>query len=157
MLDEAAGAIAEVPTSAYREHPPPAALAAHVLCLWSQVIGAGEVVYRHRVLPDGCTDIVWIGETPAVVAGPARGAIVVPLRPRTIVVGVRLRPGAASSALGLPASELADRDTPCVSSGAPGPTRLRHRSSSNLRSRPGWARPQRRWPGAFQTPARSTP
>jgi AraC-like DNA-binding protein len=112
MLDEAAGAIAEVPTSAYREHPPPAALAAHVLCLWSQVIGAGEVVYRHRVLPDGCADIVWIGEAPAVVAGPARGAIVVPLRPRTIVVGIRLRPGAASSALGLPASEFADRDTP---------------------------------------------
>jgi AraC-like DNA-binding protein len=83
-----------------------------VLCVWSQVIGAGEIVYRHRVLPDGCADIVWIGEAPAVVAGPATGPVAVPLRPRTIVVGIRLRPGAAPGLLRLPASELADRDTP---------------------------------------------
>jgi AraC-like DNA-binding protein len=101
-----------MPTSIYREHRPPAALAGQVLCVWSQMIGPGGSLYRHRVLPDGCADLVWIGEAPAVVAGPARGPVVVGLRPRTLVVGVRLRPGAASAALGLPASELADRDTP---------------------------------------------
>jgi AraC-like DNA-binding protein len=111
MLGEAADARAGVPTSTYREHPPPAALAAHVLCVWSQVIGPGAV-HRHRVLPDGCADVVWIGEAPALVAGPATGPVVVPLRPRTIVVGIRLRPGAAPGLLRLPASELADRDTP---------------------------------------------
>jgi AraC-like DNA-binding protein len=100
------------PTSSYHEHPPSARLARHVLCVWSQVIGAGETSYRHRVLPDGCADVVWIGEAPAVVAGPATGPVVVPLRPRTIVVGARLRPGAASGALGLPANEFLDRDTP---------------------------------------------
>jgi hypothetical protein len=100
-----------VPTSTYREHPPSARLARHVLCVWLQAIGAGETLHRHRVLPDGCADVVWIGETPAVVAGPATGPIIVPLRPRTIVVGIRLRPGAASGALGLPASGLLDRDT----------------------------------------------
>jgi AraC-like DNA-binding protein len=108
------------PTSTYREHPPSARLARHVLCVWSQVIGAGESSYRHRVLPDGCADVVWIGEAPAVVAGPATGPIVVPLRPRTIVVGVRLRPGAASVALGLAASELLDRDTPLRDLWGPG-------------------------------------
>jgi AraC-like DNA-binding protein len=111
---------AVAPTSTYREHPPRSPLASHVLCVWSQVIGAGETSYRHRVLPDGCADVVWIGEAPAVVAGPATGPVVVPLRPRTIVVGVRLRPGAASGALGVPASELLDRDTPLRDLWGPG-------------------------------------
>lgn len=99
------------PTSIYRERPPIPALADRVLCVWSQVIGAGETMHRHRVLPDGCADLVWIGEAPAVVAGPATGPVIVPLAPRTIVVGVRLRPGAAAM-LGPPVSALSDRDTP---------------------------------------------
>ena len=102
----------DVPTSTYRELPPPPALAAQVLCIWAQVIGAGETVYQHRVLPDGCADVVWIGETPAVVAGPATGPVIVPLAPRTMVVGVRLRPGAVQGVLGVPASDLVNRDTP---------------------------------------------
>jgi AraC-like DNA-binding protein len=100
-----------VPASVYRERPPIAALAEHVLCVWSQAIGAGEMAHRQRVLPDGCADLVWIGEAPAVVAGPATGPVIVPLAPGTIVVGARLRPGAAAL-LGPPASALSDRDTP---------------------------------------------
>jgi AraC-like DNA-binding protein len=99
------------PSSTYRERLPRPALSTHVLCLWSQVIGAGATVHRHRVLPDGCADLVWIGAEPAVVAGPASGPVIVPLAPRTVVVGVRLRPGAASAVLGPPADEFADRDT----------------------------------------------
>ena len=104
----------EVPASSYREFRPGPALAAHALCLWWQVIGEGEGVRRHRVLPDGCADIVWIGEAPPVVAGPATGPVVVPLLSRTTIVGVRLRPGAVPGVLGLPATELLDRDTPLV-------------------------------------------
>jgi AraC-like DNA-binding protein len=99
------------PTSIYRERLPVPALAEHVLCVWSQVIGAGADPYRLRVLPDGCADLVWIGEAPAVVAGPATGPVIVPLAPCTTVIGVRLRPGAAAM-LGPPVSELANRDTP---------------------------------------------
>jgi AraC-like DNA-binding protein len=99
------------PTSIYRERPPIPALADRVLCVWSQVIGPGETDRRHRVLPDGCADLVWIGEAPAVVAGPATGPVIVPLAPRTVVVGVRLRPGAAAL-LGPPVGILSDRDTP---------------------------------------------
>ena len=112
MPPQAARATVEAPSSTYRERPPPAALAGRVLCLWSQVIGDGTVELRHRVLPDGCIDIVWIGDAPAVVAGPATGPVVVPLAPRTTVVGVRLRPGAAPGLLGPPASDLLNRDTP---------------------------------------------
>ena len=102
----------EAPRSVYRERPPPPALAGPVLCLWSQVIGEGTAELRHRVLPDGCADIVWIGTAPAVVAGPATGPVIVALAPRTTVVGVRLRPGAAPALLGPPASALLNRDTP---------------------------------------------
>jgi AraC-like DNA-binding protein len=112
MWDEPSRAGTEDPTSTYREFRPPPALAGHVLCVWCQVIGGGASVHRHRVLPDGCADVVWIGEAPAVVAGPATGPVIVPLSPRTMVVGVRLRPGAAQSVLGVPASELVNRDTP---------------------------------------------
>ena len=101
----------EPPISTYCERLPMAALAGHVLCVWSQVIGAGASLHRHRVLPDGCADLVWIGEAPAVVAGPATGPVTVPLAPRTVVVGVRLRPGAAA-VLGPPVSALSNRDTP---------------------------------------------
>jgi AraC-like DNA-binding protein len=100
------------PTSIYREFLPAPALARHVLCVWCQVIGGGASVRRHLVLPDGCADVVWIGEAPALVAGPATGPVIVPLSPRTRIVGVRLRPGAAQNVLGVPASELANRDTP---------------------------------------------
>lgn len=99
------------PSSIYREHAPPAALARHVLCTWSQTIGTGEAWHAQRVLPDGCADIVWIGERPPLVAGPATRPVDVPLPPGTSVIGVRLRPGAAAQVLGPPASALADRDT----------------------------------------------
>lgn len=95
----------------YREHPPIAVLSSRVLCVWSQVIAGTDPVH-HRVLPDGCADLVWIGEAPVVVAGPATGPVVVPLAPRTVVVGVRLRPGALAHLLGPPAHDLLNRDTP---------------------------------------------
>jgi AraC-like DNA-binding protein len=97
------------PVSTYRERLPLPALAGHVLCVWSQVIG--DTGHQHRVLPDGCADLVWIGAAPAVVAGPATGPVMVPLAPGTIVTGVRLRPGAAAM-LGPAVSTLANRDTP---------------------------------------------
>jgi AraC-like DNA-binding protein len=112
MTGEGAVAGAGAPRSIYRERPAPPALAGRVLCLWSQEIGDGTAALSHRVLPDGCIDIVWIGTAPAVVAGPATGPVVVALAPRTTVVGVRLRPGAAAGLLGAPASALLNRDTP---------------------------------------------
>jgi AraC-like DNA-binding protein len=101
----------ETPVSTYRERPAPRALAGPVLCVWSQVIGAGATAYHQRVLPDGCADVVWIGEAPAMIAGPATAHVVVPLAPGTVVVGIRMRPGSAG-VLGVPASALRDRNTP---------------------------------------------
>jgi AraC-like DNA-binding protein len=100
------------PTSFYREQAPAAWLADYVLCVWTQVIGAGATPYRQRVLPDGCADLVWIGASAAVIAGPATRPVDVPLGPDTVVTGIRLRPGALPALLGPPASQLVDRATP---------------------------------------------
>ncbi len=108
---EPAADAAGAPSTSYREYRPPPALATHVLCLWSQVIGAGQRAHPQRVLPDGCADIVWVGEAPPVVAGPATRTVIAELPARAIVIGVRFHPGAAACVLGSPASELLDRET----------------------------------------------
>lgn len=86
----------------YRELRPPPALARHVACLWWR---SGP---PPRVLPDGCTDVVWTGER-LIVAGPATGPAVPDVKPDAVKLGVRFRVGAAAAVLGLPAGELRDR------------------------------------------------
>jgi AraC-like DNA-binding protein len=80
--------------SEYREFPPPLQLRDHLLCLWTQSVTGSRTPFRHRVLPDGCIDIVLISGEP----------------PR--VVGARFRPGRATGLLGLPASELLNQSVP---------------------------------------------
>ncbi|HVE78684.1 MAG TPA: DUF6597 domain-containing transcriptional factor, partial [Gemmatimonadaceae bacterium] len=44
--------------SRYEEHPPPPPLAPFVECLWTRTTAPGASVRPHRVLPDGCLDIL---------------------------------------------------------------------------------------------------
>jgi AraC-like DNA-binding protein len=92
----------------YREQQPPDVLAAHVQAIWSELVGARPDDPGARVLPDGCIDLVWIGGRPPFVAGPATGPIITSATPGAVVVGVRFRPGAAASVLGVAADELRD-------------------------------------------------
>jgi methylphosphotriester-DNA--protein-cysteine methyltransferase len=94
---------------AYREYRPPAGLEALVACLWEN---EPEVDLVQRVVPDGCVDLIWLSECELVVAGADTGPRSVDLRAATRLSGIRLRPGAAGAVLGLPASELRDRDVP---------------------------------------------
>jgi len=94
------------PRSTYRELPPPAMLAGLVACVWTQAVGEGVAPYEQRVLPDGCVDVIWMGETVLSLAGPATGPELVPIASGTTLVGVRFHPGTAPSMLGLPAREL---------------------------------------------------
>ncbi len=98
------------PRSTYREFAPSPALRGWLVCTWAQIVGDGACDHRHRVLPDGCADLVWIGDAPPVVAGPATRWVDLSLPSRTAIVGVRLRPGLIPEGLGLPASELCDRE-----------------------------------------------
>lgn len=89
--------------SVYREHAPPAELADVVACGWHGSTGWAQPL---RVLPDGCADLVWDGETLTVVV-----TVGTPLRlwvPAAAArVGVRLRCGAAAAVLGTAMPELA--------------------------------------------------
>jgi transcriptional regulator GlxA family with amidase domain len=59
-------------------------------------------------VPDGCVDLVWLGDQGLQVVGADTGPHVVePLG--SSVAGIRLRPGAAGAVLGIPASEVRDQ------------------------------------------------
>src|SRR3954468_15281874 len=89
----------------YRERAPAPALAAHVACIWVQ---EGEDAYIHRTVPNAAAELSCrIGGDP-VVTGPRTGHALELLAPGTVVVGARLRPGAAPALLGVPASALVD-------------------------------------------------
>jgi AraC-like DNA-binding protein len=95
----------------YQELPPSPRFAAHVECFWSH--RAEEPIPSFRVLPDGCSDIIF--ERPGGRRG--RGLIVVgamttahsfPLPPRQFTFGVRFRPAMAARFLRIPAPEIVD-------------------------------------------------
>lgn len=90
----------------YREQAPSRGLSTLVAGIWA-FPGGGNV---HRVLPDGCMDLVALGGELRVV-GAMQSAIVVPPSGGA-VMGIRLRPGEAARLFaGLP-KELTDGDAP---------------------------------------------
>jgi methylphosphotriester-DNA--protein-cysteine methyltransferase len=96
---------------AYSEHVPPAGLESIVACTWEQTAHGDR---RQRIVPDGCVDLVWMADRRLVIAGPDTSARDVALPAGARIAGLRLRPGAAGAVLGLPASELRDRDVAAV-------------------------------------------
>lgn len=81
----------------------PADLRASVACSWTATV-AGS----HRLVPDGCVDVLWLDTGRVVVCGPERTAWRVTVPPGTTAVGVRLRPGVAPRVLRTSALDLAD-------------------------------------------------
>jgi AraC-like DNA-binding protein len=92
----------------YRERDPAAELAPHLTCAWVQRVAPENGPYEHHTIPNAGVELSCeLGSLPRVI-GPQSGPLVQFNGPGSIVVGVRIRPGAASSVLGLPASELLD-------------------------------------------------
>jgi AraC-like DNA-binding protein len=91
--------------SLYREHAPPRELESLVACLWQRETLADCAL---RIVPDGCVDLLWM-EDELVFAGADTAAREAVLRGGRTAFGIRLRPGAAGAVLGVPASELRDR------------------------------------------------
>jgi len=100
--------VTSVPAEAllYREVPPPVNLATHTACLWTQTVRTDEP-HVHRVLPDGCIDIIWYAGS-LHVAGPDTGPFLARLVPGLRIAAVRFRPGMAPGVLGIPADVLRD-------------------------------------------------
>ena len=97
-----------VPAIDYRERRPPAALAPWVECSWELTIDRSRRDGAHRVLPDGCIDLVWTAAAGLRVAGPNATAFIAELPPGGVAVGVRMHPGGAPALLGLSAPGLLD-------------------------------------------------
>jgi AraC-like DNA-binding protein len=76
-------------------------------CAWAIAGPAAE----HRVLPDGCIDILVSGEGGARVVGTMRAAILAPRQERA-AIGIRFRPGEAARLLPAAPRELTDADAP---------------------------------------------
>jgi hypothetical protein len=77
-----------------------AAMAAE--CTWQ---GRAAWPRRFRLLPDGCVDLIWDGETLSALTA-ADIALRVRLRGKSRNVGLRLRPGAAGGVLGVSIAAL---------------------------------------------------
>ncbi len=90
----------------YREFRPPAQVADRLVCLWASRVECAGPTYEQPVLPDGCVDIVWVGDAAPTVAGPATHHVRVPLPVGLDIVGLRFQPGHAEALLGLPAHKL---------------------------------------------------
>lgn len=104
----------------YREWSPPPAWRSTVACLWEQRVG---VEIRHRVVPDGCADVI-VGFGGAVAVGLADTAVVHRLAAGSSCRGLRLRPEAVAGFFGLPAHELRNQEIPLDD--AVGARRARH-------------------------------
>src|SRR5438093_1050408 len=95
-----------------REYPPPAALASLVDLFWYRAPRTlDQPATPHRVLPDGCLDIV-VGPRNAIVVGAMTRPILVPPTENAGLVGVRFRPGMATAFLQIPAAALTDDRAP---------------------------------------------
>ncbi len=73
--------------------------------LWTRTAGARAA----RVLPDGCTDLIWGEDTGLFAAGPDTAAHLSGSPPGTRYAGLRFAPGVGPDVLGVPAHELRDR------------------------------------------------
>src|SRR5262249_53018224 len=87
-------------------------LARWIACFW-EISGtvAREDGLAHRVLPDGCADLIFDLQAQAgkrALVGPMSTGRLVELRGAVEVLGVRLRPGAVGTFLGIAADQLLD-------------------------------------------------
>ncbi len=66
--------------------------------IWTRTVGAGGA--SHRIVPDGCLDIIWASGTLRV-AGPDTRAHLSESRPGAAYLGMRFAPGTGPAVLGV--------------------------------------------------------
>lgn len=97
------------PPPNYQEFFPGSRLAETVECFWtSTAASAGEAGVGHRVLPDGCMDVLFDfnGPNSAAVIGTMTQALLVRSSGAVDLLGVRFRPGGPAAFLSCDAAEL---------------------------------------------------
>lgn len=125
LLDRNIGPLESLTTSMhYEEILPTEQLARYVKCFWVLESPSASSPGQERILPDGCTEIVFHLADPfdqhnpdgtterqplALLVGQMRRHLVIQPTGRVRVLGVRFWPGGAYPFLTLPQSEIADR------------------------------------------------
>ncbi|MFH8593506.1 helix-turn-helix domain-containing protein [Streptomyces rimosus] len=79
--------------------------------VWAKRAPGGVPEAPQRVLPDGCTDLLWM-DGRLTVAGPDTTAHTPAVRPGSLVVGLRFAPGQGPAVIGVPAHVLRDQRVP---------------------------------------------
>lgn len=110
---------------AYRERPAPPDLSPWAACVWE--LSPGDEGSAHRVLPDGCMDLVWSDERGLTAVGANTTAFVAELPPGAGALGVRLHPGGAPPLFGVPGEALRDASPPAAELWGPEAERLAER------------------------------
>ncbi|WNG50755.1 helix-turn-helix transcriptional regulator [Archangium minus] len=109
----------------YEEQKPPASMADAVDAFWRYSApphDAGTGPELHRILPDGCTDLifqfratrgpVWMADPALVVVGPMERFALVSIEPGSVSLGIRFKPGWAIPLLGVSPRELRGLSVP---------------------------------------------
>jgi len=89
-----------IDTPYYQETKPSSDLLDVVACLWVRVVRLEGAPGLSPILPDGCADIMVFDDAPPCVAGPDATTRWISLREGTVIIGLRLRPGAVRSIVG---------------------------------------------------------
>jgi AraC-like DNA-binding protein len=93
----------------YFESAPARSLKPYVVCSWKQIF-EGDCAHSFKVLPDGCVDIILVGDRPPLVVGPNLKAFIASFDGPTEIVGIRLKPGTAAAVLNENMNNLVDRE-----------------------------------------------
>ena len=97
----------------YREIPPSPRMAQAIECFWT--IRHGGPAALHRVVPDGCADILFTrngGSVSLDAVGPMTAYRDFPMRDGQLLVGVRFHPGMGTAALSVPGDRVTDEIMP---------------------------------------------
>ena len=98
--------------ASYFELAPPPHLAEAVECFWTM---ESDKSFRHRVLPDGCADIIFTRDSSRAsltVVGAMTRFADFHIAPKQLTVGVRFRPGMWTEHFGVPGPEITDTLVP---------------------------------------------
>jgi AraC-like DNA-binding protein len=79
-------------------------LADRLVCSWT-----AEIKGTHRLVPDGCVDLMWLDGAGIILCGPDTGSWDFTLPPGTRSVGIRFRPGLVADLFRISLAELRNR------------------------------------------------
>jgi len=94
----------------YHELFPPRELEPFLECLWVHAVSPTQHTQMHRVLPDGCVDLISGLHGEPTVVGPMTRHALIPIAPGTVIVGARFRPGTAPAFLRCASNMLLDSE-----------------------------------------------